>query len=464
MALEPGTFIVLDIGKTLAKITLWSADGRLLDRKVRQNRSVIVGGLRRLDIAGIGGWVLRTLSAYRHHPIRAIVPVGHGAGVVAIGKDGPLFAPLDYEQPLPAKVMTAYRMERDGFALTGSPALPDGLNLGSQIYWLQELYPSEFRDAMLVPWAQYWAWYLTGQAVSEVSSLGCHSDLWCPEQADYSPMARRMGWAQHFAPLVDAGAVVGSLRREIAQETGLAPTVEVLAGLHDSNAALNAVRSHATLADEEVTVLSTGTWFIAMRSTNDTSTVLPEGRDCLINVDIQGRPTPSGRFMGGREIERVVEVDRHQLDILEHQSTLISAIPHAISEGSMLLPTLAPGFGPFPNSIGRWVSLPADWTVRRSAAGLYAALVTEQMLKLIGTRDRVLVEGRFARAQVFTRALATLRPDLTVLTAHAHHDVSLGALRLIDPTFSADGDLAPVPPLDVDLAGYRASWLGQLGN
>ncbi|MFY1005243.1 hypothetical protein ACNF5F_27930, partial [Escherichia coli] len=66
------------------------------------------------------------------------------------------------------------------------------------------------------PRAQYWAWFLTGNALSEVTSLGCHSDLWCPQEADFSPMARRLGWAERFAPLARAGDTVGTLRPEIA--------------------------------------------------------------------------------------------------------------------------------------------------------------------------------------------------------------------------------------------------------
>src|SRR6185369_15642498 len=118
---------------------------------------------------------------------------------------------LDYEQALPDDVLAAYRGERDPFAVTGSPALPDGLNFGAQLFWTDRLHP-ESRSATLVPWAQYWAWFLTGNAVSEVTSLGCHSDLWCPELADFAPMARRLGWADRFAPVVRAADTIGTLK------------------------------------------------------------------------------------------------------------------------------------------------------------------------------------------------------------------------------------------------------------
>jgi sugar (pentulose or hexulose) kinase len=463
-ALKSGSVIVVDIGKTLSKVTLWTSAGELLDRKVRPNQPNSADGARRLDIEGIGPWLLQSLADYSDHPITAIVPVGHGAGVVALKDDHLAFPPLDYEQAIPADVAAAYAAERDAFALTGSPALPDGLNIGSQLYWLDRLYPEAMHDAVLVPWAQYWAWFLTGKAVSEVTSLGCHSDLWSPAAADFSPLARRMGWAERFAPVVSAQAVVGTLKPEIAKATGLPATVEVHAGLHDSNAALNAARGFDRIGGNEATILSTGTWFIAMRlpAPGVAPARLPEGRDCLINVDVHGRPVPSARFMGGREIETVIEFDTRRVDIKPDQPALLAAVPRVLEAGAMLLPTLSPGCGPFPDREGHWIERPEDWYERRAAVCLYAALVADAMLGLIGSRERLLVEGRFAEAEVFVRALAALRPDIEVCTANAHNDVSFGALRLIDPALRPQGDLVCVEPLAVDMQAYRARWLAAL--
>ena len=458
--MHKGATIVIDLGKTLSKVSLWSRDGEMIDRQVRANAPVEVDGIRRLDTSGIADWLIATLGRYAAHPVERIVPVGHGAAVVAL-RDGRLAVPpLDYEQPIPPAVMAAYRAERDPFAETGSPALPDGLNIGSQLWWLHDRHPEQMAGATLLPWPQYWAWFLTGVAVSEVTSLGCHSDLWCPLEGGFSPMARRLGWAQRFAPVVGAGDVVGTITPDIAAATGLAPGVRVLAGLHDSNAALLAARGFSQIADHEATVLSTGTWFIAMRlpaSPVDTS-ALPESRDCLVNVDAYGRPVPSARFMGGREIETVIEIDTRRVDIRPDQPALLAAVPAVVGEAAMLLPTLAPGLGPFPNGGGEWINRPDDWHARRAAACLYAALVTDAALDLIGSTGRLLIEGRFAEAEVFVRALARLRPDMAVYTANAHNDVSFGALRLIDPGLTSRGQLRRVEPLDADLDPYRARW------
>lgn len=458
------TYIVVDIGKTLSKVTGWTREGHVVARKVRPNEQCVESNIRRLDYKGIGTWLVEVLREFSGHPIEAVIPVAHGAGFVALGEDGPLFAPVDYEQTVPAEILAAYRAERDPFELTGSPSLPDGLNIGSQLYWMDQIHPDAMAKATLLPWAQYWAWFLSGTAVSEATSLGCHTDLWCPELARFSPLAQRQGWADRFAPVAKAADVVGTLRPELVAATGLPATANVLAGLHDSNAALLAARGFAEIAGREATILSTGTWFIAMRlaAENFLMSNLPRDRDTLVNVDAYGRPVPSARFMGGREIESIIELDTRRVDIKPDQPRLLDAVPHILEHGTMMLPTLAPGFGPFPGGEAHWLDPPAEWAgtwhARRASICLYAALVADTSLDLIGSRDRLLIEGRFAEAEVFVRALAALRPGTEVFVANAHNDVSFGALRLLNPLLKPTGDLIRVEPLEGDLAAYKAKW------
>lgn len=455
--------IVLDVGKTLAKLSLWSPAGELIKRRVRPNERIKAGAYVALDTAGIEGWAVEVLRYFGTlADVGAIVPVGHGAGA-AIIRDGRLACPpLDYEEPMPPALRAAYDAERDPFARTGSPALPDGLNLGAQLFRLEALEPALAECTQIVPWAQYWSWLLSGVPASEVTSLGCHTDLWNPLAGTPSELAERRGWARRLAPLRAASDILGTLRPEWVFRTGLPADTEVHCGLHDSNAALLAARGFAEIADHESTVLSTGTWFVAMRSPKNTASIdtraLDETRDCLINVDVYGKPLPSARFMGGREIETLIGLDTRQSDIAPDQPALLAALPEALTGGAMALPSFAPGFGPFPRSCGRWIAEPANHATRRAAVSLYAALVTDASLELIGTRERLLIEGRFAEGQVFVRALAALRPDLRVYASKAHNDVSYGALRLIDTALPAAEPLELVEPLGVDLASYRDRW------
>lgn len=430
----------------------------MLDRRVRANGAPIQDGVAVLDTAATAQWVLEALADFAADTIEYIVPVAHGAAVAGVRDGVPAFTFPDYEADLPPDELAAYREQRDAFSSTGSPALPAGLNFGAQLHRLDG--QDALEGATLMPYAQYWAWLLTGVAVSEATSLGCHSDLWNPARGRFSDMAERRGWARKFAPLAKAADVVGTISPATAEATGLPAKVKVLAGLHDSNAALLAARGFAEIAENEATVLSTGTWFIAMRLAKEPVDLaaLPEARDCLVNVDAYGEPVPSARFMGGREIETLIELDTRQVDIKPDQPKLLSSVVDVVDAEAMVLPTLAPGNGPFPSSEGRWVNRPEDWYARRACACLYAALVADTSFDLIGSKERLLVEGRFAEAEVFVRALASLRLDTQVFVANTHNDVSFGALRLIDPELKPQGELRRIIPLEVDLAAYRDAW------
>ena len=461
--------IVLDVGKTLAKLSLWSPEGALIERRVRANARVETDHYVALDVAGIETWAAGTLRDFAGlADVGAIIPVGHGAAAAIIRGDRLACPPLDYEDAMPAGLRAAYDADRDAFAATGSPSLPDGLNLGAQIFRLEALDPELAQGTQILPWAQYWSWLLSGVAASEVTSLGCHTDLWNPLTGTPSKLAERRGWAKRLAPLRRAGDVLGPLTAAWVASTGLPADTEVYCGLHDSNAALLAARGFTEIANKESTVLSTGTWFVAMRSPKDAASMdtrrLDEARDCLINVDAYGKPIPSARFMGGREIETLIGLDTRQIDIAADQPALLAALPGVLASGAMVLPTFAPGFGPFPHGRGRWIARPDDHAARRAAVSLYAALVADVSLDLIGTKERLLIEGRFAEGQIFVRALAALRPDLRVYTGKAHNDVSYGALRLLDATLPPSEPLELVAPLDVDLAPYRDRWRHEIGR
>jgi hypothetical protein len=59
-----GWAIVIDIGKTMSKVSLWSRDGQLLDRQVRPNAKCEEGGIARLDAAGIADWAKGVLTGH----------------------------------------------------------------------------------------------------------------------------------------------------------------------------------------------------------------------------------------------------------------------------------------------------------------------------------------------------------------------------------------------------------------
>ena len=453
--------VVLDVGKTLAKLTLCAADGTVLARDSRPNaRATAALGYPCLDVRGIEEWLLRGLAAFAARgPIAVIIPVAHGAAAVLVdGED--FLEPLDYEAELPPALRDGYAASRDSFTETGSPVLPAGLNLGAQLHWLAHLTPQWFERGTILTWPQFWAWRLSGVAALEVTSIGCHTDLWLPIEGRPSPLAVRRGWARRFAPLRRASDILGPVTADIRERCGLRGDCAVLCGIHDSNADFLAVRAHPEIGGRGHTVLSTGTWFIAMRCPDreriDCADV-PEDRDCLVNVDAFGVPYPSARFMGGRETE-ILEASKDRIDITVRQSELVERAAQLCAAQVFALPAFQKGVGPFARHEGRWIDRPADQLGRRAAASLYLALMADTSLDLIGSRERLIIEGRFIEDVVFTRALASLRPSQTVYLSPSCNSVSYGAVSLFRSDVKPEAPLSKVAPLPFDIAHYAARW------
>lgn len=442
--------VVLDVGKTHAKLTLIGENGATIDALSRANVARRAGGLRVLDGDGIESWLKPSLATLSQTaPIEAIVPVGHGAAAAYLDGETLAAPVLDYENAPPEDLLSRYRALRDPFGRTLSPPLPLGLNLGAQLFWQETIHPHLRAERMtILPWPQYWAWRLSGERASEVTSLGCHSDLWFPAERGYSDLAKSQGWDSRFAPLGHADDVLGHVRPELADEMRISRDCKVVCGLHDSNAALVAARGIAALAEGPFTLVSTGTWFVAFASGAGTAALDP-ARDTLANVDVLGHPVPSARFMGGREYELVVGPD------IGARATLSDA-ERIIASETMTKPSFVEGGGPFPASKGAVFGEIRDSAERAALASLHLALMTHSSLDLIAARGPIVIEGRFASDMVFVSALARLRAPTNVLASAEPDGVARGAARLVYPTIGIA--TKRIVPLDLDLRAYADAW------
>ncbi|HEY1427376.1 MAG TPA: carbohydrate kinase [Caulobacteraceae bacterium] len=409
---------VVDIGKTRSKLSLWTTDGRRLAGRDHLNGASAAVPAQ-LDLAGIEAWLKRALAELaRAAEITAIVPVGHGAAAVLMQADTPVAA-LDYEAEPPAEIGAAYDTLRDPFEATLSPRLPGGLNLGAQLYWLEQLHPALWPDdghALL--WPQYWAWVLCGERASEVTGLGCHSDLWRPAERRFSDLALDRGWAERLGPLQHAADVLGPVRPALAAELGLPRSCSVHCGVHDSNAALYAARGLPELAGAPFAVVSTGTWVVSMAVGGAGPAAYDPLEDMLANVDVDGRPVPTARFMGGRDYEAWMG------DALG-----------APGDASLLAGAAA---------AADWTSAPPH--LRAARAALELARRTDRALGLIAAAGPILIEGRFAADDAFAAALARLRPGQPVYRSAVADGVAAGALRLAAPDAAPVGALERIGP------------------
>ncbi|MFV0360214.1 FGGY-family carbohydrate kinase [Tropicimonas sp.] len=454
---------VIDIGKTNAKLALVDLDGPGEVSVVTTPNRVLAGPpYPHTDLDGLWDFITASLARMqRDFAVDAISVTTHGASAVLLDDAGAPAVPMpDYEYDGPDRLAAAYDAIRPDFAETGSPRLPLGLNLGAQLFWLLETRPDlRERVAHIVTYPQFWVGRLTGEYCTEGTSLGCHTDLWQPYTGQFSPLVGRLGLAEKMAPVRRANDPIGTLLPQVAASTGLAADTPVFCGIHDSNASLY---PHLLAQEPPFSVLSTGTWVIAM-AIGGVETALDPGRDTLINVNAFGDPVPSARFMGGREfglLTRGAYATPTQRDIDTVLGRAIRLLPAVVAES-----------GPFPGRQARWSVPPESLTAGQhgAAVSLYLAMMAETCLGMIGARGPVLTEGPFAGNPLFLDMLgaATGRPVL--LPGGSATGTSIGAALLArGDTPDAIAPAVPHPPPGPErrahLVRYAALWRASLAN
>ncbi|MBX5151375.1 carbohydrate kinase [Rhizobium lentis] len=448
---------VLDIGKTNAKVVvLDSATGAEIAVLKRPNIAVKQGPYPHYDIEALWAFALDALKSLAREPgYDAISITTHGAAAALLDRNGALAMPvIDYEHEYPEAIRDAYTALRPSFAETFSPRLAMGLNVGAQLHYQKSVFPQQFAAVeTILTYAQYWAARLTGVAANELTSLGCHTDLWNPRSGTYSSLVDQLGIRALMAPIRSAFDALGPVLPEVAAELGLSAPVPVYCGIHDSNASL---LPHLVHREAPFAVVSTGTWVISFGVGGDLDH-LDANRDTLANVDAYGRAVPSSRFMGGREFE-MLSAEIGQVN----DEAGWAAIDAVIGKGMLLLPNVAPSSGPFPGKAGRWVGAEAASREKRFAAVcLYLALMTDACLGLIGAKGPVIVEGPFALNETYLKLLAALTGRVVV--AHPGSTGTSQGAALLTGIRPVSGAETHVPPSEIaGLKVYRDRWFAEM--
>lgn len=418
---KPARIAVIDIGKTNAKVVIVDA-ATLSELALRKIPNVVQtdGPYPHFDIEAHWTFILASLTELnREFPFDAISITTHGASAALVHQDGSLALPvLDYEFSGPDTLTAEYNAVRPPFSETFSPRLPIGLNVGAQLFWQQRRFPQEFATARyILPVPQYWALRLTGVAAGEVTSLGCHTDLWAPAKAGYSTMVDTLGWRSKFPPIRSAFDALGDVLPEISREIGLQEPVPVFCGIHDSNASLV---PHLMSRAAPFSVVSTGTWVVLFSVGGDLDHLDP-ARDSLANTNAFGGPVASARFMGGREFELVTEGFPAQDD---------SALNAVLSEKLLLLPSIVQTSGPFPHRVCKWRPFEPKDARRAACASLYLAMMTATSLELTGARGEIIIEGPFSRNRTYLEMLHAVTGRRVLAMTGSSTGTSVGAALL----------------------------------
>jgi len=446
---------VLDIGKTNAKVVIVdAATGREIASRNTANRVVSKGPYPHYDIEMLWDFIVGALSELVKAPgIDAISVTAHGAAAALLGEDGLALPVIDYEYIYQDEVRSAYQKIRPAFDETYSPLLSGGLNIGAQIHYQKTQFPEDFAQVRtIVTYAQYWAWRLTGVAANEVTSLGCHTDLWNPRDKTYSSLVDRLAIRDLMAPIRSAFDEIGTISPALRAQIGTDIPIPVHCGIHDSNASL---LPHLASRNPPFAVVSSGTWVVSFAVGSRLDQLNP-ARDTLANVDCHGNAVPSARFMGGREFDLLTENGKNEADA--------ETVRQVITKQLMVLPAIVKGSGPFPQREGTWLSgVPQSEGERNAAASLYTALMTNTCLELIGAAGPTIVEGPFARNGVYLAALRSLTAR-DVIALPGSTGTSLGAAILAGAASMLNASDTVVEPLPASFDAYAARWQAKLND
>jgi len=453
--------LVLDVGKTNVKIHVLDDRQRSLATYTQDNRVLKDAPYPHADVDGIWQWmmeVFRTCAA--EYEIGAIAVSAHGATAAlvdtSLGGNGLALPIMDYEWLGVESRDNIYGKLRPPFQETCSPSLPGGLNIGRQLAWQQYHYRTEFDSAeALLMYPQYWTWRLSGKLVSEVSSLGCHTDLWSPTKSDFSSLVESQGWERLFPPLASAWESVGTITESVAAESGLSVSCRVHVGVHDSNASL--VRFLLAKPGEDFCVVSSGTWVVCM-STEDSLNCLDQTKDMLANVDVEGNPVPCIRFMGGREYAEICAATGSTTD----QQATEEDIARIISDGVLALPNFSSGSGPFGERVPEIRGTPHKGA---ALATLYCALMVDHCLDLLHVEGDVIIVGGYLQNPLLCSLIAQLHTDRSVYVSSDEAGTVRGAAQLT--TWSAAVSLSAerCVPSNIDaLQDYCAAWHEEIGG
>lgn len=440
---------VFDLGKTNSKLFIVSAEGQVIDEARTRPVWREDADLRVLDDAALFHWMEEELArAVAMHGVDRMIVSGHGCTFALVAGDVLVHSILDYEQEPPADIAGRIDAMAPEFGETFSPPLPLGFNYGRHLLWLNEREPALIAKAdAILAYPQFWTWKFSRRMVSEVSYLGCHSNLWAPLQDDFSSLVDRMGWRGQMPEFARAGSVVGT--HTVVLDGGRSTTVAVHNGVHDSNAALYFYRS---LGFSDFTLVSTGTWVIIFNPASPLEE-LDAARDMLANVTVDHQPVATIRFMGGREYD--VASGGWAKPISSETAAAV------IAKRAFALPSFAPG-GPMPGHEGHFVGPPVEGEERAAVAMLYVALMTDLSLDLIGSANAIVIDGGLVKTRLYASVLAAFRSQQSVHTSSNPEGSAFGAAALVFDTIDRNpfvNDCVIAEPATLSgLDAYRREW------
>src|ERR1700712_2944216 len=302
---------IFDVGKTNKKLFLFDENYKIVfEKSARFIETVDEDGFPCENVESLRLSVFDSLSEVfrlKEFQVKAVNFSTYGASFVYVDETGKTVCPLyNYLKPYPEELSKEFYSKYGGeerFSLsTASPVL-GSLNSGLQLYRVKkektEIF-SQIKYALHLP--QYMSFLLTGEAYSDLTSIGCHTGMWDFEENRYHEWIQREGITMKLPLVVPANKVLPALFPGNKYKVGV--------GLHDSSAALI---PYLMNFHEPFVLISTGTWCISLNPFNHQPLTKNElANDCLCYLTYRGTPVKASRLFAGSDHEvQVMRIAYH---------------------------------------------------------------------------------------------------------------------------------------------------------
>jgi sugar (pentulose or hexulose) kinase len=437
---------IFDVGKTNKKLFLFDENYKIVfERSARFTETMDEDGDPCENLESLRLSVFDSLREVFRNPafeIKSINFATYGASFVYLDENGNPLAPLynylkAYPEELKEQFYNTYGGKEEFSNLTASPVL-GSLNSGMQLYRIKYEKPELFKRikyALHLP--QYLSYLISGETYSDLTSIGCHTNLWDFTKNAYHEWVKKEGIFEKLAPIVPSNSVMPAAFPGNNYAVG--------AGFHDSSAALvpYLVNFH-----EPFILLSTGTWCISFNPFNSTPLTAEElENDCLCYLQYEGKPVKASRLFSGYEHEQQVKrIAAHfGTDIITYRTVPYDA--RIIEELQLNAQKSITSFGErdltdFATDTIAYHQLVLDLVNQQYIA-------TSRVLK--GTQvKRIFVDGGFSKNSIFMNLLAVVFPELEVFAAFMAQATAVGAALAIHKSWNTK----PLPNDIIELKYY----------
>lgn len=429
---------IFDVGKTNKKLFLFDENYKIVfERSARFIETVDEDNFpcENLDSLKLSVFdSLREVFRIKQFNIRAINFTSYGASFVYLNAQLRAFAPLySYLKPFPEalkrKFYDTYGGEEEFSFRTASPVL-GSLNSGMQLYRIKYEKPevfSQIKYALHLP--QYLSFLISGKVYSDITSIGCHTNLWDFQKNKYHDWVQREGIYEKLAPIHSCTEVVPASFPGSNYSVGI--------GLHDSSAALI---PYLMNFHEPFILISTGTWCISLNPFNHEPLTREELRnDCLCFMSYEGKPVKASRLFAGNEHEQQIKrISEHfnqsaaQYRQMDFNPTMVEALANKNGSLEQLIQQTkiqniclftARDLSSFKNYEEAYHQLMLDIIAQQY-------LSTELVLKRTEVK-RLFVDGGFSNNAIYMNLLARAFPGIEIFAASMAQATAVGAALCI---------------------------------